>query len=201
MTPEDEDMATFLSAVIHAATQAQSHATRLGTQDGALAAAGRVRRAADDAQSVFFVGVGKSYQLAQAVASTWRGLELQAWALHAVDVMHGDAGAVLDGDVVFALSNSGKTAETVDAARFLANSRGAHVVAVTGDADSPLALVASITIPVGVDRETVLQVPTASLVAARVVLDAVLAVVAARLRTTTEDVTAVHPGGVLGEGA
>src|ERR1700712_2415060 len=74
--------------------------------------------------------------------------------------------------MVVALSQSGKTPEIVDVARYLADG-GAMVVAVTNDGNSPLAEAASVTLAVGTSRE--LAVPATKTVTGQLALVTLLA--------------------------
>jgi glucosamine--fructose-6-phosphate aminotransferase (isomerizing) len=74
--------------------------------------------------------------------------------------------------LVVALSQSGKTPEIVDVARYLAEG-GGMVVAVTNEGDSPLAQAASVTLAVGTSRE--LAVPATKTVTGQLALVTLLA--------------------------
>src|SRR3954453_7010335 len=74
--------------------------------------------------------------------------------------------------LVVALSQSGKTPEIVDVASYLSD-RGAMVVAVTNDGDSPLSQAASVTLAVGTSRE--LAVPATKTVTGQLALVTLLA--------------------------
>ncbi|GGL84401.1 SIS domain-containing protein [Nakamurella endophytica] len=80
--------------------------------------------------------------------------------------------------LVVALSQSGRTPEIVDVARDLAE-RGAVVVAVTNDAESPLAQVAAVTLAVGTGTEV--AVPATKTVTGQLALVVVLAEAVAAL--------------------
>lgn len=57
--------------------------------------------------------------------------------------VHGDLGTFSKGDVLVCISNSGKTMELVDATRRV-RARGGHVVAITSNVRSPLALLSDV---------------------------------------------------------
>lgn len=78
----------------------------------------------------------------------------------------------VDGHLVLALSQSGRTPEIVDVATKL-RERGAVVVAVTNDAASPLAAAAAVTLPVGTGQEQ--AVPATKTVTGSLALVTVLA--------------------------
>lgn len=64
-----------------------------------------------------FVGIGKSLLAANKTAASIRSIGFRASAYHAVDYLHGDIGNVNihSGDLIFFITNSGKTAEVVNA--------------------------------------------------------------------------------------
>jgi len=83
---------------------------------------------------VALVGIGASEHIARSTASAWRAAGLRAVALSSAELL--DAGAAV-GDVHVALSESGRSAETVGALSAVDGRR----VGVTNVAESPLAQV------------------------------------------------------------
>jgi arabinose-5-phosphate isomerase len=87
---------------------------------------------------VVVVGLGKSGQMAHAIAATLCSLGTAAVYLHAGEAAHGDIGVVAQGDVVILVSKSGATPELIRLAPVL-RALGAKLVALTGNPRSPLA--------------------------------------------------------------
>jgi glucosamine--fructose-6-phosphate aminotransferase (isomerizing) len=85
---------------------------------------------------VALVGVGASDHAARTAAVEWRAAGLRAYAVSAAELATGHAGADVVADVVVAISESGRSAETLEAARQV---RARTTVAVVNDAGSPLA--------------------------------------------------------------
>lgn len=138
------------------------------------------------AGTIWCAGVGKSGIVAAKLAATLRSFGRAAHALHPVDALHGDAGALAEGDVLVAISASGHTAELL---RLL---RGCPlpVVAITSPG-SPLAALAAAVLDGSVPAEAGGDAPTTSFLVAAALGDALaLALRAERpLR---------HPAGFLG---
>lgn len=64
-----------------------------------------------------FVGIGKSLLAANKTAASLRSVGFMSSSYHAVDYLHGDIGNINfeQGDLVFFITNSGKTAEVINA--------------------------------------------------------------------------------------
>jgi D-arabinose 5-phosphate isomerase GutQ len=87
---------------------------------------------------VLVTGAGTSHAMAERFAHLLSCVGTPALCISASDAIHGGAGAIKEGDVLFAISKGGQSAEVnqfVDIAR----ARGARVIAQTEDAESPLA--------------------------------------------------------------
>lgn len=140
------------------------------------------------ATTIWCVGLGKSGIVAQKLSATLSSFGRAAHALHPVDALHGDAGAMGAGDAIVAISASGHTAEVL---RFL---RGMPlpIVAVT-DPQSPLAALATATLDARVETEAGGDAPVTSFLVASALADAL----ALQLR---DDGRLLHPGGFVGLG-
>ncbi|MBM3213456.1 SIS domain-containing protein [Candidatus Poribacteria bacterium] len=151
---------------------------------------------------VHITGVGKCRHVGHKIAATFASLGTPAYFLDPLDALHGDSGAVMPGDVVLAISNSGKTQETVATVQLL-EQNGATVIAMTSSAESPLARLASVVLLVPVEREAdpLGLAPTSSTTCQLAVGDALAVTVASLRGFTREDFGRHHPGGVLGERA
>ena len=115
----------------------------IAAQPGVLAHSAATVRAALDAVAalppravVALTGIGASEHIARSAASAWRGDGLRAVAVSASEPAAGDRAGLAD--VYVALSESGRSAETV-AAMSRAATGGVRRVGVTNGPDSPLA--------------------------------------------------------------
>lgn len=149
---------------------------------------------------VVFTGLGKSGLIAGKLAATFASTGTPSLFVHAADALHGDAGMVVPGDVVVALSKSGTTAEVVAFARMVKR-RGIPLVAITGcGGGSELCVIADATIDACVERECDPWdlVPTASTTVSLVVGDALAVALMVARRFGPAEFHEFHPGGALG---
>ncbi len=145
-------------------------------------------------------GMGKSGHVGRKIAATLASTGTPAFFVHPGEASHGDLGMIMANDVMIALSNSGKSDELL-AILPLIKRTGAKLITVTGNTDSPMALLADAHILVAVEREAcpLNLAPTASTTAALALGDA-LAVVLLKIRGfNEEDFARSHPGGSLGK--
>lgn len=153
----------------------------------------------DTTGTVHVLGSGKSGIVGRKLASTLSSTGTPAAFLHPSDAMHGDLGAVLEGDVAVALSNSGETEEVLAALPYLL-ARGVPLIAIVGQPDSTLARKATAVLDARADVEAcpLGLAPTTSTTVALALCDA-LAVVVMQEKGVTQDAFARnHPSGRLG---
>ncbi|RKG51086.1 KpsF/GutQ family sugar-phosphate isomerase [Corallococcus sp. AB011P] len=192
---DDEAALTYARGVLEAEARAILGVTdRLG--DAFLRALKLVR---DCPGQVVVTGMGKAGHIGQKLSSTLASTGIRSVFLHPAEAVHGDLGRVGLGDVILALSNSGSTEELLRLLP-LFKRMGTPVVALTGDADSPLAKGAEVVLDIGRIEEACPMglVPTASTAALHAVGDA-LAMTLLRSRPFgRDDYALLHPGGKLG---
>lgn len=144
-------------------------------------------------------GLGKPGFVAQKISATFASTGTPSLYLHPAEALHGDLGRVTRGDVVLALSNSGRTEEIV---RLLGPVRriGAQVIAMTGDPGSPLAEQSDLVLDIGnVEEACPLGLaPTASSTVLLVLGDALAMTVLQNRAFDDADYALIHPGGSLG---
>jgi arabinose-5-phosphate isomerase len=106
------------------------------------------------------------------------------------------------GDVVIAISHSGETAELMAAVDVLQD-RGVRLIAVVGEADSPLGRAADCVLDAAVAREggPLELAPRASTAAQVAVVAALAAELQERWGQTRADYARLHPAGALGRKA
>lgn len=158
-----------------------------------------ITRCVEGGGKILVTGVGKSGLVARRIASTLTSLGSTSVFLHPVDALHGDVAAARPGDLVLAISNSGRSAEILALVPIF-HHLGIPLLALTGGATSPLAREAEIFLDAGARSEAGHDgvAPTSSSAVAAALGDA-LAVAAARLRGfTAEDFAFSHPGGAIG---
>jgi arabinose-5-phosphate isomerase len=144
-------------------------------------------------------GMGKSGHIGRKIAATLASTGTPALFLHPGEAAHGDLGMVTPQDVLIAISYSGESSElaiVIPAVKRM----GVPVIAITGKAESSLALAADVHLDVSVEKEAcpLNLAPTASTTATLALGDA-LAVALLELRGfKSDDFARSHPGGALG---
>ena len=148
---------------------------------------------------VIVSGVGKSGLIARKIAATFTSTGTPAMFLHPVDSLHGDLGIVSRDDVAVVLSKSGASDELFGLISQLKR-LGVAIIALTGDADSPLGRQATVVLDASVAEEACPETlaPTASTTVALALGDALAVTLLEVKGFRREDFAALHPGGVLG---
>ncbi len=152
-----------------------------------------------DGGRVVVMGMGKSGHIGRKLAATLASTGTPALFVHPAEAGHGDLGMVTTHDVVLGISQSGKSDELLRVLPYMKRNR-IPVVAMTANADSPLAQHADVIIDTSVDREAcpLGLAPTASTTLALALGDA-LAMCLLQARGFTSEMFAVtHPHGTLG---
>ena len=101
---------------------------------------------------VIVTGLGKSGLVGAKIAATLASTGTASFFIHAADALHGDSGAIHEGDLLIAISNSGETSEVVAVAD-MAKSWGNKVVAITGKKSSRLATIADAVLDISFEKE------------------------------------------------
>src|SRR5206468_3398607 len=122
---------------------------------------------------VIVSGVGKSGLIARKIAATFTSTGTPAMFLHPVDSLHGDLGIVSRDDVAIVLSKSGASDELFGLVNQLKR-LGVPIIALTGDANSPLGRQATVVLDASVAEEACPETlaPTASTTVALALGDA-----------------------------
>ena len=149
---------------------------------------------------VIVTGVGTSNAMARRLAHLLSCSGTPSLFLHAADSLHGSAGAVTSNDLIIAISKGGHSAE-VNKFASIARERGAKIVALTENPDSPLAqmsdAVYKAVAPPDVDPYG--MIATGSSLVNGAAGD-VLCVLLLELRGySKEEFGRTHPGGAVGE--
>jgi arabinose-5-phosphate isomerase len=148
---------------------------------------------------VVLTGIGKAGIIAQKVSATLASTGTQSIFLHPVEALHGDLGRVQRGDVAVALSHSGETDELLRLLDHI-KARGASLIAVTAEPDSPLARDADVAVCYGhVEEACPLGLAPTVSTSCMLALGDAMALTVMKMRSfTPEDFAAFHPAGALG---
>ncbi len=175
--------------------------------DALLTLAGSLDSAFDEAVDilagasgrVIVTGMGKSGHVAIKIASTLASTGTPAHFVHPGEAAHGDLGMIARGDALLALSNSGGTVELAPviahAARY-----SVPLIAVTANADSPLAEAAALAVvlPTVCEACPMGLAPTTSTTMMLALGDALAVALLERKGFSADDFRILHPGGSLG---
>jgi arabinose-5-phosphate isomerase len=165
--------------------------------DGAFEQA--IRLILESRGRVIVSGIGKSGHVARKIAATMASTGTPAYFVHAAEAVHGDLGMITRDDVLIAISNSGANDELLTIVP-LVKRQGGRLIAITGNAASPLAVEADVHLDASVAEEAcpLNLAPTASTTVALALGDALaVALLDARVFSAA-DFAMSHPGGALG---
>ncbi len=149
-------------------------------------------------------GMGKAGQIAMNIATTFSSTGTPAVNLHPSEAQHGDLGVLQPNDIVFLISNSGKTREIIELIDLL---RGLYddipLIVITGAPDSPLAKAADIALFTGNAPEVcpLGLTPTTSTTVMTVIGDVLVVNTMKSIGFTVKDYAKRHHGGYLGAAA
>ncbi len=149
---------------------------------------------------VIVSGMGKSGHIGRKIAATFASTGTPAFFVHPGEASHGDLGMIAAGDAVLALSNSGETSELSDLMAHTARA-GLPLLAMTGNAQSPLARAASVALILPPEPEAcpLGLAPTTSTTMMLALGDALALALLNERGFTEAHYRALHPGGKLGK--
>lgn len=149
---------------------------------------------------VVITGLGKPGHIGAKISATLSSTGTPSSFMHAVESLHGDSGALLPGDVLLAISNSGETVEVCALAK-MAQELGIPVISMVGRPKSTLSSFSDVVLNVGVWREAdpLNLAPTSSTTVALALGDAIASALMAAREFTAEDFAKRHPAGSLGK--
>ena len=127
-------------------------------------------------------------------------IERGAMFMPPAEAVHGGLGGLKKDDVMIMVSRGGKTAELLPIIN-VCNKKGATLIAVTENLDSPLAKCADIVVPLKIERESdkLGVMATSSYIATIALFDAMLCALIEETNYTKEQFGLIHPGGAVGE--
>ena len=148
---------------------------------------------------VIVSGMGKSGHIARKIASTMSSTGTPAYFVHPGEASHGDLGMVTADDVFVCISYSGESEELLTIVPVLKR-QGAHLISLTGNPKSSLALAADAHLDGSVTQEACPMglAPTASTTAALALGDALAVALLDAKGFGEADFARSHPGGTLG---
>jgi arabinose-5-phosphate isomerase len=148
---------------------------------------------------VIVTGVGKAGLVGQKLVATLASTGSPAHFLHPSEAVHGDLGRVREDDIVWAISNSGRSEEIVRIGPHL-RQHSSGLIAITATDDNPLAAVSDCVVAIGKHDEACPNglAPTSSTAVMMAVGDAIAMLASERRSFTPQDFARYHPGGALG---
>lgn len=143
---------------------------------------------------------GSSGVAAKKFAHSLCCVERSAYFLSPAEAVHGGLGCVKKGDAVVMVSRGGKTVELLPIIS-VCNKKGATLIAITENLDSPLAKSAQIVVPLKISKESDKYnvMATSSFVATIALFDAMLVAIMEETDYQLEQFALIHPGGAVGE--
>jgi arabinose-5-phosphate isomerase len=144
-------------------------------------------------------GLGKSGHIGRKIAATFASTGTTATFMHLAEAIHGDLGIAAEGDVSILISLSGKTAELEPVIDHF-QTVGIPIIAITGNAHSPLAKAAAapLILPHWPEVGPEAVAPTTSTTMSLALGDALAMTVMRQKGFTRTDFGRLHPGGTLG---
>jgi len=144
-------------------------------------------------------GMGKSGHVARKIAATLASTGTPAFFVHPAEASHGDLGMITPADAVFALSNSGETAELADLVDYCKRFE-IPLISMTGRAECTLAEAAdaALVIPPAAEACPMGLAPTTSTTVMLALGDAIAVALLERKGFSRDDFHTLHPGGKLG---
>lgn len=127
-------------------------------------------------------------------------IEKDAAFLVPSEAVHGGLGCVDQGDLVVIVSRGGKTEELLPIVEVCVK-KGAHLMALTENTDSPISRTADITIKMQIEKEAdpLNIMATSSFLVTVALFDALLAAMIEETGYRLEQFSLIHPGGAVGQ--
>ena len=143
---------------------------------------------------------GSSGIAAKKFAHTLCCIERNGYFLSPAEAVHGGLGCVKEGDAVVMVSRGGKTAELLPIVSVV-KKKGAKLIAVTENFDSPIAREADVIVPLKIEKESDKYnvMATSSFAATIAIFDAMTAAIMEETGYRLEQFALIHPGGAVGE--
>ena len=150
--------------------------------------------------SVVVMGMGKSGHIGRKMAATFASTGTPSFFMHPGEAGHGDLGMLVRGDVLIAISNSGKSDEIMMLMPLIKH-LGVPLITISRDDKGPMPQNADVALTLGeADEACPLGLAPTSSTTATLVLGDALAVALLEARGfTADDFARSHPAGALGK--
>ena len=149
-------------------------------------------------------GMGKAGQIGLNIATTFSSTGTPAIFLHPSEAQHGDLGLIQENDLLFVISNSGKTRELIELTQLAKGLQPKlKIICLSGKTDSELSKRADLTLSTGNPKEVcpLGLTPTTSTTCMTIVGDVLVVLMMEKIKFTKEDYAKRHHSGYLGEKA
>ena len=145
-------------------------------------------------------GMGKSGHIGRKMAATFASTGTPSFFMHPGEAGHGDLGMLVRGDVLIAISNSGKSDEIMMLMPLIKH-LGVPLITITGDQRGPMPQNADVALTLGDIQEAcpLGLAPTSSTTATLALGDALAVALLEARGFTADDFARSHPAGALGE--
>ena len=153
---------------------------------------------------VVISGMGKAGQIGHNISTTLSSTGTTAVFLHPSEAQHGDLGIIQDNDVLFLISNSGKTREILELVHLAKNLvPDIKIICLTGKDNSELGNVSDVVLCTGDPKEVcpIGLTPTTSTTCMTVVGDILVVLMMEKIGFTKEEYAKRHHSGYLGQKA
>lgn len=149
---------------------------------------------------VVITGMGKSGHIGRKMAATFASTGTPSFFMHPGEAGHGDLGMLVRGDVLIAISNSGKSDEIMMLMPLIKH-LGVPLITVSRDDKGPMPQNADIALTLGESDEAcpLGLAPTSSTTATLVLGDALAVALLEARGFTADDFARSHPAGALGK--
>lgn len=145
-------------------------------------------------------GMGKSGHIGRKMAATFASTGTPSFFMHPGEAGHGDLGMIVRGDVLIAISNSGKSDEIMMLVP-LVKHLGVPLITISGDERGPMPQNADVALTLGDIQEAcpLGLAPTSSTTATLALGDALAVALLEARGFTADDFARSHPAGALGK--
>lgn len=145
-------------------------------------------------------GMGKSGHIGRKMAATFASTGTPSFFMHPGEAGHGDLGMLVRGDVLIAISNSGKSDEIMMLVP-LVKHLGIPLITISGDDKGPMPQNADVALTLGNIQEAcpLGLAPTSSTTATLALGDALAVALLEARGFTADDFARSHPAGALGK--
>lgn len=145
-------------------------------------------------------GMGKSGHIGRKMAATFASTGTPSFFMHPGEAGHGDLGMLVEGDVLIAISNSGKSDEIMMLMPLIKH-LGVPLITISGDDRGPMPQNADVALTLGDIQEAcpLGLAPTSSTTATLVLGDALAVALLDARGFTSDDFARSHPAGALGK--